>query len=219
MRAFRQAFPFSGHVAAQLVKRVPVGAGLGGGSSDAAATLRGLQEMWGSPLERSVVTAMATDLGADVPFFLGESPALMRGIGDMLEPRPEWRESLERFSLIIFRPLFGVATPWAYRKLAESSSYADSAREEALYAHWDKVGLEPCKLLANSFREVVGRRYPTIPVVLNSLNALPGVFAEMTGSGSACFALCENVQGVNEVRRKVVTAWGSKVFCEGARFW
>lgn len=219
IRLYRKAVPFSGHVAARLIKRVPIGAGLGGGSSDAAAALRGLQEMWGSPLEPSGLAAMAKELGADVPFFLGASPALMRGIGDVLEPRPEWRQMLERYALVIFRPLFGVSTPWAYRRLADSSKYADPEGEEALYRHWNQVGLEPDKLPANSFREVVGWRYPTIPVVLNTLNALPGVVAEMSGSGSACFALCETDQGANEVQHVVSAAWGPKAFCEGVRFW
>lgn len=218
IRAFRERAPFDGSIVARLTKRIPVGAGLGGGSSDAASTLRGLQAMWGNPLSRAEVRTLAARLGADVPFFLEESPAVLRGIGDEIEPMPEWRESLARWKVAVFRPCFGISTPWAYGELAKANVYSNGNEEAALHDRWKTAGLEVDSLLKNDFRGVVDARYPTIPVLLKSLNSLDGVYAEMSGSGSACFALCANLEAVEQVKIRVRRAWGDASFWREVRF-
>ncbi len=217
--AFRRAFPFPGSITARLHKGIPPGSGLGGGSSDAAATLRGLQSIWGDPLDAGTLHQLARSLGADVPFFLEQSPAIMRGTGDELTPMPIWKDALRDWQVAVFRPFFGISTPWAYRILAERGGYTDIDAEEARYTHWLQQGLALTTVPANDFRTVVDQRYPTIPVLLARINQVNGVVAEMTGSGSACFALCQDSACLDEVNRLVHAAWGTEAFSASVRFW
>src|SRR5439155_26151177 len=94
----------------RLAKRIPMGAGLGGGSSDAAATMAGLRRLWGLPADDGTLHALAAGLGSDVPFFLRGGTALATGRGEVLTPLPD----APPLSLVLVSPLFGVSTPWAY---------------------------------------------------------------------------------------------------------
>jgi len=100
----------------RLEKKIPHGAGLGGGSSDAATTLLGLNEMHGRPLSPSRLTSLAAELGSDVSFFLTKGPARCRGRGEILEPVA----GVPRLSLLLLKPEFGVPSPWAYQHWQES---------------------------------------------------------------------------------------------------
>lgn len=93
-----------------LAKRIPHGAGLGGGSSDAAATLLGLNQLLNGGLEREVLAKLAAEIGSDVPFFIFESAATCSGRGELVVPTA----MPERLSLLLLKPDFGVPTPWAY---------------------------------------------------------------------------------------------------------
>lgn len=219
VRAYRSATGVPGSYHLRLEKRIPFGAGLGGGSSDAAGVLRALQTLWGEPLAADALARLAVGLGADVPFFLEDGPALMRGMGERLERVPEWSTSLARWQVVVFQPPFPISTPWAYRRLAENpENYADAAAEEALYATWRAAGDFPESGLANSFRRVVDGRYPAIPVLLQQLREGLGVVAEMSGSGSACFALCGTDHQRKLIVREVVECWGETAFCAAVHF-
>lgn len=218
IRAFRKASGIEARYTVRLTKRIPFGAGLGGGSSDAAGTLRALQQIWHQPLETAALHHLAAKLGADVPLFLGEFPAIMRGLGEELEPVPAWREALAPLRVAVFQPPFGISTPWAYRALAQREAYVDAAAEESRYAQWFAHGLDWQTLPANSFRTVADARYPTLPVLLEVLNALPGIRAEMTGSGSACFAMGRGDADLDAVEEIVRDAWSDAVFFVRSRF-
>jgi len=97
--------------AIRLTKRIPHGAGLGGGSSDAAATLRGLLALWGRRLPHARLSALAASLGSDVPFFLGPGSALATGRGEIVTPLPPARHS---FQVVLVVPEVRVSTAWTY---------------------------------------------------------------------------------------------------------
>jgi 4-diphosphocytidyl-2-C-methyl-D-erythritol kinase len=99
-----------------LRKKIPHGAGLGGGSSDTASTLLGLNERQGQPLTRACLTSLAAEIGSDVPFFLEQSAARCRGRGEIVEPVGP----LPDLSLLLLKPEFGVPTPWAYERWRDS---------------------------------------------------------------------------------------------------
>src|ERR1700680_899297 len=100
----------------KLEKKIPHGAGRGGGTSDAAATLRALNELLGTKLSREELSKLGTSIGSDVPFFLFESAAICKGRGEIVEPRKLSR----KFSILLLKPEFGVASGWGYARVEDA---------------------------------------------------------------------------------------------------
>jgi 4-diphosphocytidyl-2-C-methyl-D-erythritol kinase len=103
-------------VSIKLEKGIPHGAGLGGGSSDAAATFRGLNELFETKLSRDELAKLAATIGSDVPFFLFESAALCKGRGEIVSPT----KLKKKLSILLLKPAFGVSSAWAYSRWEES---------------------------------------------------------------------------------------------------
>jgi 4-diphosphocytidyl-2-C-methyl-D-erythritol kinase len=112
VKVFEKATKIGVGVKIALEKRIPHGAGLGGGSSDAATTLLGLNELFASGLNQQRLVELAAEIGSDVPFFILRSAAICRGRGEIVEPIT----LSTSFSLLLVKPDFGVPTPWAYEK-------------------------------------------------------------------------------------------------------
>ena len=105
-----------GGVSIELKKKIPHGAGLGGGSSDAASTLLALNELFGTKLPREALAKMAAEIGSDVPFFIFESAAICKGRGELVSP-----SSLgEQLSVLLLKPEVSVVTSWAYSRWRDS---------------------------------------------------------------------------------------------------
>jgi 4-diphosphocytidyl-2-C-methyl-D-erythritol kinase len=175
--------------AIRLTKRVPHGAGLGGGSSDAAATLRGLLALWGRRLPRARRLALAAALGSDVAFFTGPSPALASGRGETLRPLPPPRPAL-RFVLVA--PSTPIATAWAYAQLARGKSRLTARRPAAKLLQLRAIGDARGKIyrtLFNDLEQVVLPHAPEVRQALAALHSRGVVTARMSGSGSAVFGL------------------------------
>ena len=115
-RLFQKATKIGEGVEIALEKKIPHGAGLGGGSSDAAATLLGLNELFATGLDRKSLIELAAQIGSDVPFFILGSAATCRGRGEIVEPA----KLPANFTLLLLKPEFGVPTPWAYGRWKES---------------------------------------------------------------------------------------------------
>ena len=103
-------------VSIELKKKIPHGAGLGGGSSDAAATLLALNQMFDAKLPREALAKLGEKIGSDVPFFVFESAAMCRGRGELVHPE----KLKEKLSILLFKPEFGVPTAWAYKRWQDS---------------------------------------------------------------------------------------------------
>lgn len=108
-------------VAIKLEKKIPHGAGLGGGSSDAAATLRGLNDLFETKLSRDGLAKLGSTIGSDVSFFLFESQAVCKGRGEIVEPT----KLKSKLSIVLLKPLFGVPTAWAYSRWGKSKEVPD----------------------------------------------------------------------------------------------
>jgi len=213
--AFREKYSLEYGVNFRLEKNIPVGAGLGGGSSDAVAALRALNSLAGRPLDREAMHATAAGLGADCPMFLHSGPVVLRGKGERVEPLPlDAAGMLSGKSLLIFKPEFGIDTAWAYRRLAmrPAGSYADAGEVENRLADWFKSGKPVDNLLFNSFEPVIFEKYLALPALLNCLKADFGLPCGLSGSGSACFALLGNRVDAGAVRRKIADFWGAEAF-------
>lgn len=162
-----------GGVRVHIEKRIPMAAGLGGGSADAAAALRALALLWRVPHDKRVMHEAAAELGADVPFLLRGGTALGVNRGDVLVPLPD----IVRQWLVVAVPRFGVSTKDAYAWF-DSACSADSALNVVR-----KVGV------GNDLEPPVAARYPEIRRVTAVLKKGGAAYAAMTGSGSAVFGL------------------------------
>ena len=218
--AWRAAGGRAPRVRFTLAKRTPAGAGMGGGSSDAVAALRGLQSLAEEPLAEAVVAGIAAALGSDCPLFLADAPTIMRGRGERLELlSAAERNRLTGQRVVVCRPGFGIDTPWAYGRLVAGAprTYTPAAEAEARLAAWrtGRLGLET--LLTNSFEPVVFAKFAALPVLAARLRERCGVTLHLTGSGSACFALLPDGAAAEPLLAEVRAAWGLEAFAVETR--
>lgn len=192
IRAAERFYRETGGTAAidiNLTKRIPSAAGLGGGSSDAAATLRALNTLHGDPLPRGALLQMAIELGADVPFFLCGSPlALAWGRGERLMPLPP----LPPRPVVVAHPGHAMPTADAFAEIARrrGGAYlpASVLIDPAALAGWDFVG----PLATNDFEPVVAERIPLVRSGLDALRDAGARIALLAGSGSSVFGIFES---------------------------
>ena len=195
LKKSRRAQPISIH----LKKKIPIGAGLGGGSSDAAATLVGMNRLLKLRLSVAALEKIALTLGADVPFFIRARPARARGIGERLRPL----RSLPRFWSVILYPEFSVSTEWVYRNFRQKLT---KPLVNTSIATSPKSFKELASGLENDLEGVTLKRYPEIEVLKQKLlnEGAPG--ALMSGSGSSVFGIfpskCAAVQAFRRLRKE-----------------
>jgi len=183
---FRKAGGIDDGVEVKIQKKIPVAAGLGGGSSDAAATLSGLNEFFGSPLSSKQLHDLAAGLGSDVPFFLGGSAALMWGRGETIRVLA----SRQDFVLILVYPGFPISTRDAYRWFdqAPGSRHSGSSQPADLQYQYEATQVDSWDFF-NAFQYVVERRYPVIKRITEILRRSGAHIAAITGSGSTVFGV------------------------------
>ncbi len=218
--AFVAATGWRGGVRFTLEKRIPAGAGLGGGSGNAVAALRALERLSGITLAPAEAERLAAGVGSDCPLFLHGGPVVMRGRGERIDPLPASAAArLRGRRVLVFKPDFGVATPWAYQALAARPDwYADAAESEAALARWIADDTAPAeRLLANTLERPVFAKWVALPALLAWLRERHGVeAARMSGSGSACFALLAADQDEAPLAATIREAWGDAVFLQAA---
>jgi 4-diphosphocytidyl-2-C-methyl-D-erythritol kinase len=198
-----------------LTKKVPHGAGLGGGSSDAAAALRLLDQASGDPLGVEVLEKLAAEVGSDCPFFVRGQAAIMRGRGERLETLPAAaRAALAGRKVVLVKPPFGIPTPEAYGLLAKAGNYRPSAQAEAELATWIAQPASDPSVLGNDLAAPVFAKYLALPVGLASFRQTSGMNWQMTGSGSACFGFVSEGFEHARLRADVHRAWGPGAWVE-----
>jgi 4-diphosphocytidyl-2-C-methyl-D-erythritol kinase len=170
------------NVSIELVKRIPVGAGLGGGSSDAGAVLNALNGYYGHPFGRAKLHALALSLGADVPFFIDQTPAIATGVGERLEPYTQ----LPAWGVVVVYPGFGLSTAEVFAGLTLGLTKCEKQLRyfPFKYGKFD-IGRHFC----NDLESVAARRFPVINTIKKELLHQGAMGALMTGSGSAVFGV------------------------------
>jgi 4-diphosphocytidyl-2-C-methyl-D-erythritol kinase len=168
-----------------LIKRIPIGAGLGGGSSDAAATLKGLIQLYGLSLSKRDIHNIASSLGADVPFFLNGPVAFGFGIGTLLEPTPP----LPPFWIVLVKPNFSISTAWIYKeydsRLTKTTNKIKILESAVNSADPERIG----QALFNDLESICFDKFPVLKEIKRELLSLGAYGALMTGSGSSVFGL------------------------------
>ncbi len=203
-RAFCAAFKIADGLRISLHKEIPHGAGLGGGSSDAAAALLALDEIFKTNAPRALLHALAAELGSDVPFFLDRSAACVTGRGENVEPIA----FSHAIPLLLIKPPFGVPTPWAYRQWRDSLEIP-GVRYEAQTFPWGA--------LVNDLERPVFEKYLLLAEMKTWLLAQTEVAgALLSGSGATVFAVLREKTNADALRAKILVEFGDNIWCRNA---
>lgn len=182
----------------QLAKRIPMGAGLGGGSSDAATVIKALNVLTSSKLSIHVMEELAAKIGSDVAWFIRGLPAICRGRGELIEvvaPTPEW-------PVLLIKPPFGVPTPWAYK------AWGDLGNASPMPQLVDSIEI------FNDLEAPVFRKFALLPAIKSWLLKQSGVRgAAMSGSGSTLFAILESPGHAEQIALKARECFGESLWC------
>jgi 4-diphosphocytidyl-2-C-methyl-D-erythritol kinase len=182
----------------RLTKRIPLAAGLAGGSSDAAATLVGLNRLWCLGLSGDELAALGAELGSDVPFFLGSSAAWCTGRGEVVTPLAPGRS----LWLVLACPPMGLSTAAVFRALTPTERPVDGTplRQALEQGDLDAVG----RGLFNRLQGVAEKMCPAVAELHARLQALGGLGCLMSGSGTTLFVLCRDADEAQRVANDLV---------------
>lgn len=187
-RRMQKRYPQIGNVSIRFTKRIPFGAGLGGGSSDAAHTAIALNELFELGLTREQLAAEVAPLGADCAFFIYNTPCLAEGIGEVLTPIPF---SLSGFRLVMLKPDIHISTREAYagiRLSGDQPSLADLVKKDITPIDLSRHG----DIICNDFERTVFPAHPELAAIKQRLLDAGAYYAAMSGSGSTIYALFED---------------------------
>ena len=175
-------------VSIRLKKKIPFGAGLGGGSGNAAGVLMGLNRLWDLNIEREKLFTLAAELGSDVPFFLTSPCALGKGRGERLKVL----EPCSKFQVLLVFPGFPIATSWVYQnlrlKLTKRPNNISILRKNLSLSDITSLGSR----LYNDLEPVVIQRFPEVQVVKDELRAWGALGVLLSGSGSTIFGIFDD---------------------------
>ena len=168
-----------------IEKKIPMGGGLGGGSSNAATTLKALNQLWKCDFDDDDLSKLGTSLGADVPFFIEGGFQHVAGIGEMLNPQNS--EVLKNLHFLLIVPDIHVSTEWAYKALNISLQSNESVPKFS-----PLTGPVNWQLFENDFERVIRSTYPEIDEIKSQLYNCGAIYAGMSGSGSTVFGIFDN---------------------------
>lgn len=169
-------------VAIHLEKNLPVASGIGGGSADAAAALRGLARLWGAKLSPDTLDALALKLGADVPMCLASRPLLAKGIGEEITPLP----AMPAFAMVLANPLTGVSTPEIFRRLQHRDNPPIGPIDGLLTG---PVWIAALTEMRNDLEPPARALLPAIAEISALLIGQDASLVRMSGSGATCFGI------------------------------
>lgn len=215
-----------------LDKNIPMGAGLGGGSSDAAAALLGLNEIWSLDLSTTELSGIAAELGSDVPFFLYGPISFMCGRGEQITPH----NASKTMNILLVKPSFDISTAWAYKKLSHARSAELSDAWDSMSAIHDNNDPELTKKAEkvnniehfirnieraetgditdddfNDIERVVIESFPVIAEIKERLREHGAGFALMSGSGSTVFGVFDSREKAEEASKSFQDFWTAVV--------
>ncbi|MBI5418694.1 MAG: 4-(cytidine 5'-diphospho)-2-C-methyl-D-erythritol kinase [Deltaproteobacteria bacterium] len=188
----------------RIRKRVPMEAGLGGGSSDAAATFKGMMALSGRTPPREALLAMAARVGADVPFFTVGGAALAEGLGERLTPV----DCRVPFHALIVKPSFGLSTREGYARLRREQGDPPEDAAVPAFRGWEDL----VAAVSNDFEAAWGDARPEIAAIKGELFAAGARAAGLSGSGSAVFGLFESAGAAREARGMLSRDDGRRMF-------
>ena len=178
----KEHFPIIKGVDITLEKRIPSGAGLGGGSSNASGVIKGLNSIYKLNLTKAQMKSIASSLGADISFFIHGGTQKGEGIGDRLYPLPHPVKG----AILLIIPNVNINTSWAYGLIKNKLEYVD---ESPNFSSFFQENIFPEEIFKNDFEEVVFPAYPEIGKIKTALIKLGAVYASLSGSGSTVYGI------------------------------
>lgn len=179
----------------EIKKNIPVGGGLGGGSSNAASVLKFLIKFTDININqnRKKILELALSLGSDVPFFLTNKPCYAKGRGEEISLLPEFKID---YDILIVNPNLHVSTKWAFEMLELETGY----RKDYLLKNVSRFDINDRKIFENDFEEVIFKKYILLKEIKEELYRIGAVFVSMSGSGATLYGLFDK-KNQNEIRR------------------
>lgn len=208
--AFRQATQITGGISLHLEKNIPLAAGLGGGSGNAAHTLLALNELFDLPLGTARLQELAAGLGSDVPFFLQSQPALAVGRGEQVQSLAPF-PALRGAHLLLIHPGFGISTAWAYQSLAKypAALNGQPGRAQQLIALLRGADLAAAgNAFYNSLEAPALPKFPLLALYQEFLRANGAPAVLMSGSGSTTFAVLPTRDVADRLRERFYARFG-----------
>ncbi len=192
-RAIKEIMAYSSRnvgIEVKIKKNIPVAAGMGGGSSNAATVIRGLNQLLKLKLPREKLMMIGAKIGADVPFFLFEAPAIASGIGDQLRKI----KKIPKMSFVIINPGFPVSTEWVYKNFTLTGNTPKNGNGKASSDFNEVPSIfntkrDVVKYLHNDLEEVTAKQYPVIEEIKKMLLQNGALASRMTGSGPSVFGI------------------------------
>ncbi len=201
-RLIKEKTRFSGGVKIYLDKKIPVGGGLGGGSSNAACVIKGLNQLWGLGLTLEEMQNLGAEIGSDVPFFISGGTALATGRGEKIQQLP----SFPKTWLIVITPDLEISTSWAYKNLnLELTNYSTNSNmilPEDEWSRWLSRVWEG--KLINSFEDLVIRAHPMVGKAKKLLEQVGARWVSLSGSGSSVFGIFNNRREAELARSRIM---------------
>ncbi|MBM4312086.1 MAG: 4-(cytidine 5'-diphospho)-2-C-methyl-D-erythritol kinase [Deltaproteobacteria bacterium] len=205
---FLKHHPQIGGISLHIEKHIPSGAGLGGGSSNAAATLVGLQRLYGLTLSADHLRALGASLGADVAFFLADTrSAWATGIGEKLTPV----DGSPLLWFLIVYPGIHISTQWAYRTFSQDIVLTNSSKNLKVSNSFRDLS-DVCGLMYNDFEQVIFPRYGQIKILKEHLIAAGAAGALLSGSGSSVFGVFDTRAACEAARDSITGIESYRVF-------
>lgn len=209
---FKEKYNIEQGIKINLIKNIPVGAGLGGGSSDAATTILALNKIWKINANKRELEVFASTIGADVPFFLTGGTANVQGIGNIVNEIP----SKQKLFFVLVKPNLGVSTVYAYSKIKFPLTNPHKIHRITEVLQNSILTKEDANVLFfNRFEEIIFSEYPEIEKIKNVLNEL-GCISLMSGSGATVFGLTssqeESEEIVNKLKQYNWNVWAASSF-------
>lgn len=191
----QEEFGLTGGVHIELTKRIPVAAGLAGGSADAAAVLKGMSELYGLNLSDNKLCELGAKLGSDIPFCLLGGTMLATGRGEVLKRLPDMPETW----VVLVKPRISVSTAWAYQNYDEQGAerHPDNEAMQKEIARGSRKGV--AKLLCNVLESVTINKYDVIERYKQMMLDKGAMASMMSGSGPTVFALAQNREQAEEI--------------------
>ncbi len=204
----REKTGYKDGVKIRIKKNIPAGAGLGGGSSDAASTLMGLNKLWDLGLSTEELAGIGATIGSDIPFFLNGPSAIVRGRGDIIEKI----EIKDTCLLLLVKPEFSISSAWAYDELDRIRRQKEGQKSgnlEVLTLSSLKTVSSCTELFSfrNDLEEPVFRSFPLLREIKKDLTLKGALYSGMTGSGSAIFGVFSSEEEVLKIQDRFKKHW------------